>query len=148
MAIVAVGSDHAGYVLKQALIVHLGHLGHEVTDHGTDSVEPVDYPAICAGVARSVRDGLAQFGLVLGGSGQGEQMAANKVRGIRAALSNDLYTARLARQHNNANVLAIGARVVGLGLACEIVELFLSTEFQGGRHARRVAQISALETDF
>ncbi|MGA1593999.1 MAG: RpiB/LacA/LacB family sugar-phosphate isomerase, partial [Ilumatobacteraceae bacterium] len=90
----------------------------------------------------------AEFGIVLGGSGQGEQLAANKVRGARAALCNCLYTARMAREHNDANVLAIGARVVGLGLAEEIVDLFLSTPFEGGRHARRVAQISELEEQF
>ena len=92
--------------------------------------------------------GDAEFGIVLGGSGQGEQLAANKVRGARAALCNCLYTARMAREHNDANVLAIGARVVGLGLAEEIVDLFLSTPFEGGRHARRVAQISELEEQF
>jgi ribose 5-phosphate isomerase B len=95
-----------------------------------------------------VRDGLADFGIVLGGSGQGEQLAANKVRGVRAALCNDLYTARMARSHNDANVLSIGARVVGIGLAEEIVTTFLSTPFEGGRHARRVAQLMELENEF
>ncbi|MGA1075997.1 MAG: RpiB/LacA/LacB family sugar-phosphate isomerase, partial [Ilumatobacteraceae bacterium] len=97
--------------------------GHSVIDHGTDSTDSVDYPAFCAAAARSVRDGAAEFGIVLGGSGQGEQLAANKVRGVRAALCNCLYTARLAREHNDANVLSIGARVVGVGLADEIVAL-------------------------
>jgi ribose 5-phosphate isomerase B len=95
-----------------------------------------------------VRDGVADVGIVVGGSGQGEQLAANKVRGVRAALCNDLYTARLARAHNDANVLSIGARVVGVGLAEEILAVFLSTSFEGGRHARRVAQISELEEQF
>ena len=104
--------------------------------------------AICAGVGRTVRDGAADVGIVLGGSGQGEQLAANKVRGVRAALCNCLYTARMARAHNDANVLSMGARVVGVGLAEEIVDLFLSTPFEGGRHARRVAQITALEEQF
>ncbi len=106
---------------------------------------PVDYPPICAAVARAVVEGRADRGVVLGGSGQGEQIAANKVRGVRAALCNDLYTARLSRQHNDANVLAMGGRVVAPGLASEIVELWLATPFEGGRHARRVAQIAELE---
>jgi ribose 5-phosphate isomerase B len=122
--------------------------GHEIIDHGTDSTETVDYPPFCAAAGRSVRDGDADVGIVVGGSGQGEQLAANKVRGVRAALCNDLYTARLARAHNDANVLSIGARVVGVGLAEEIVAVFLSTSFEGGRHARRVAQITELEEQF
>jgi ribose 5-phosphate isomerase B len=142
---IAIGSDHAGFVLKQHLISVLTDLGHQVDDHGTDSEEPVDYPPICAGVARSVVKGDADRGIVLGGSGQGEQMAANKVRGARAALCNDLYTARLSRQHNDANVLSIGGRIVAPGLADEIVKLWLSTDFEGGRHVRRVEQISELE---
>ena len=120
----AIGSDHAGYDLKQHLIGHLGGLGHRVTDHGTHSTESVDYPPICAEVARSVRDGKVDFGIVLGGSGQGEQIAANKVRGVRAALCNDLYLAEMARSHNNANVLSMGGRVVSFELAVQIVATF------------------------
>jgi len=116
-----------------------------VQDLGTHSTDSVDYPPICAAVGRTVRDGKADVGIVIGGSGQGEQLAANKVRGVRAALCNDLYTARMARQHNDANVLSIGARVVGEALAEEILMLFLSTEFEGGRHQKRVDQISAIE---
>ena len=134
--------------MKEYVVGLLLASGHEVEDLGTNSTEPVDYPPICAGVGRVVRDGLADFGIVIGGSGQGEQLAANKVRGVRAALCNDLYTARLARQHNDANVLSMGGRVVGFGLAEEIVALFLATAFEGGRHARRVAMLSALEDDF
>lgn len=145
---VAIGADHAGFELKEHLRPRLADLGHEVVDHGTNSTEPVDYPEICAGVGRAVRDGLVDLGIVIGGSGQGEQLAANKVRGVRAALCNDLYTARLAREHNDANVLSIGGRVVGTGLAEEIVALFLSTPFAGGRHARRVAQLADLEAKF
>lgn len=145
---IALGSDHAGYELKQHLIARLAEQGHDIIDHGTDSTESVDYPAFCAAAARSVRDGDAEFGIVLGGSGQGEQLAANKVRGARAALCNCLYTARMAREHNDANVLSIGARVVGIGLAEEIVDLFLSTDFEGGRHARRVGQLTDLENEF
>ena len=145
---IAIGSDHAGYELKQHLVTMLLGQGYVVDDQGTQSTEAVDYPAICAGVGRTVRDGVADFGIVLGGSGQGEQLAANKVRGVRAALCNCLYTARMARLHNDANVLAIGARVVGVGVAEEIVDIFLATDFEGGRHARRVDQISELEAEF
>ena len=145
---IAIGSDHAGFDLKQHLVTMLLGQGYEVDDQGTHSTESVDYPAICAGVGRTVRDGDADFGIVLGGSGQGEQLAANKVRGVRAALCNCLYTARMARAHNDANVLSMGARVVGEGLAEEIVATFLATDFEGGRHARRVDQLSQLEDDF
>lgn len=145
---VAIGSDHAGYDLKGHLVDALAELGHEVNDLGTDSPEPVDYPAICAAVGREVAEGRAERGVVLGGSGQGEQLAANKVKGVRAALCNDLYTARLSRQHNDANVLAMGGRIVGLGLAREILELWMSTDFAGGRHEARIEQITALEDTF
>ncbi len=145
---IAIGSDHAGYDLKAHLVTMLLGQGYEVDDQGTHSTDSVDYPDICAGIGRTVRDGDADLGIVLGGSGQGEQLAANKVRGVRAALCNCLYTARMARSHNDANVLSIGARVVGEGLAEEIVETFLTTAFEGGRHARRVAQISDLEAAF
>lgn len=148
MARIAIGSDHAGFELKTHVVGLLRADGHEIIDHGTDSTATVDYPPICAAVGRSVRDGQADVGIVLGGSGQGEQLAANKVRGVRAALCNDLFTARLARAHNDANVLSIGARVVGVGLAEEILATFLTTEFEGGRHARRVAQIGDLEATF
>jgi ribose 5-phosphate isomerase B len=145
---IAIGADHAGFELKTHFIEVLKGEGHDVIDHGTDSTVATDYPPICAAVGRSVRDGEAEVGIVVGGSGQGEQLAANKVRGVRAALCNDLYTARLARAHNDANVLSIGARVVGTDLAEEILALFLSTEFEGGRHARRVAEITDLEAQF
>lgn len=148
MARIAIGADHAGFELKSHLVAMLRNRGHDVLDHGTDSTAAVDYPPICAAVGRSVRDGAVELGIVIGGSGQGEQLSANKVRGVRAALCNDLYTARLARAHNDANVLSIGARVVGAGLAEEILATFLATDFEGGRHARRVAQIADLETEF
>jgi ribose 5-phosphate isomerase B len=144
---IAIGSDHAGYELKQHLIGVLIEGGHDVTDLGTDSPEPIDYPPICAAVGRSVRDGAVDLGIVLGGSGQGEQMAANKVHGVRAALCNDLFTARFARSHNHANVLSMGARVVGVGLAEEILATFLSTVAEGGRHARRVEQVMMIEAE-
>ena len=147
MSRIAIGSDHAGYELKQHLIGVLESGGHDVLDLGTHSTESVDYPPICAAVGRVVRDGEARFGIVIGGSGQGEQLAANKVHGVRAALCNDLYTARMAREHNDANVLSIGGRVVGTGLAEEILALFLTTPFEGGRHARRVEQLMQIELD-
>jgi ribose 5-phosphate isomerase B len=139
---VAIGADHAGYLLKEHLKQTLARLGHEADDLGTDSEAAVDYPPICFAVGRAVAGGHADRGIVLGGSGQGEQIAANKVRGIRAALCNDLYTARLSREHNDANVLSMGGRIVAFGLADEIVELWLRTDFQGGRHQRRLDQIS------
>jgi ribose 5-phosphate isomerase B len=142
---IAIGADHAGFELKEHLKGVLQADGHEVTDLGTDSTEPVDYPPICAGVAREVVTGRAERGIALGGSGQGEQLAANKVRGVRAALCNDLYTARLSRAHNDANVLAMGGRIVGVGLAEEILTLWLATAFDGGRHQRRVDQIMEIE---
>ncbi|MEN9822162.1 MAG: ribose-5-phosphate isomerase [Actinomycetota bacterium] len=147
MSRIAIGSDHAGFDLKQHLVGVLQGQGHEVLDMGTHSTESCDYPPICAAVGRAVRDGQADVGIVMGGSGQGEQLAANKVRGVRAALCNDLYTARMARAHNDANVLSIGGRVVGIGLAEEILATFLSTPFEGGRHARRVEQIMQIEAE-
>jgi len=142
---VVIGADHAGLELKGHLVAELRRLGHEPVDLGTHSAEPVDYPPICADVGRAVVTGTADRGIVLGGSGQGEQIAANKVHGVRAALCNDLYTARLSREHNDANVLAMGGRIVAAGLASEILELWLTTPFEGGRHARRVAQIADIE---
>ena len=142
---IAIGSDHAGFLLKQELKAFLEREGHEVLDVGTDSEEPVDYPVFCAAAARAVAEGAAQRGILLGGSGQGEQIAANKVHGVRAALCNDLYTARLSREHNDANVLTIGARIVAPTLAKEIVRLWLAASFEGGRHARRVEEISEIE---
>jgi ribose 5-phosphate isomerase B len=144
---VVIGSDHAGFELKGHLSAELGRLGHEVADLGTNSTEAVDYPPICAAVARTVACGDADRGIVLGGSGQGEQIAANKVHGIRAALCNDLYTARLSREHNDANVLSMGGRIVAFGLATEILELWLATPFEGGRHQRRLDQIADIERE-
>jgi ribose 5-phosphate isomerase B len=142
---VAIGADHAGFSLKEQLKQTLQRLGHAVDDHGTHSEETVDYPPICMAVARAVVEGRADRGIVLGGSGQGEQIAANKVPGARAALCNDLYTARLSRAHNDANVLSMGGRIVAFGLADEILKLWLETPFEGGRHQRRIDQISAAE---
>ena len=142
---IAIGADHAGFPLKEHLVATLVRLGHEVDDRGTFSEAPTDYPPICADVARLVVAGTADRGIIIGGSGLGEQIAANKVRGARAALCNDLYTARMAREHNDANVLTIGGRIVAFALADEIVALWLTTPFEGGRHQRRVNQILEIE---
>jgi ribose 5-phosphate isomerase B len=118
-----------------------------VVDLGTHDTESVDYPPICAAVARLVAGGEADRGIVLGGSGQGEQIAANKVHGVRAALCNDLYLARMSREHNDANVLSMGGRIVATGLADEILRLWLSTPYEGGRHQRRLDQIATIEEE-
>ena len=144
---VAIGADHAGFPLKEHLKQTLITLGHTVDDHGTHSEASVDYPPICVAVGKAVAAGRADRGIVLGGSGQGEQMAANKVHGIRAALCNDLFTARLSREHNDANVLSMGGRIVAFGLAEEILTLWLATSFAGGRHQRRVDQIAEAERE-
>ncbi len=144
---IAIGADHAGFLLKEHLKATLERLGHSVTDHGTHSEARVDYPPICVAVGRDVVDGRADRGIVLGGSGQGEQIAANKVIGVRAALCNDIFTARLSREHNDANVLAMGGRIVAFGLADEIVTLWLKTAFEGGRHTQRLEQIAATEKE-
>jgi ribose 5-phosphate isomerase B len=142
---VAIGADHAGYALKSHLVAVLEKAGHEVEDLGTHGEASTDYPAFCAAVGRAVARGDAERGIVLGGSGQGEQIAANKVLGVRAALCNDLFTARLSRQHNDANVLSMGSRVVAPELAEEILELWLATDYDGGRHQHRVDQLAELE---
>lgn len=142
---IALGADHAGYRLKVAVAKHLADAGHEVVDLGTDSEASVDYPPFCAAVGRAVAGGRADAGIVMGGSGQGEQIAANKVHGVRAALCLDQFTARMAREHNNANVLSLGGRIVAEHFACTIVDVFLATEYEGGRHDARLAQIAEIE---
>ncbi|HEX9968975.1 MAG TPA: ribose 5-phosphate isomerase B, partial [Acidimicrobiales bacterium] len=144
---IAIASDHAGFRMKAAVIAHLQGCGHDVADLGTDSEEPVDYPAFCAAAARRVAGGEGDFAIVLGGSGQGEQIAANKVHGARAALCQDELMARLARQHNDANVLSLGGRVLGETVALAVVDAFLSTPFEGGRHVARVEQLAAIERE-
>ena len=144
---IAVAADHAGFPLKQVIVAHLESLGHDVDDLGTDSEVPVDYPPFCAAAARAVVRGLADLGIVIGGSGQGEQIAANKVHGARAALCHDEYTARLSRQHNDANLLALGARLVAPTLALDILDVWLSTTFEGGRHVARLEQVAAIERE-
>jgi ribose 5-phosphate isomerase B len=144
---IALGSDHAGYALKQSVANHLSEAGHDVIDLGTDSEETVDYPGYCAAVGRAVAGNQAERGIVLGGSGQGEAMAANKVRGVRAALCLDEYTARFSRLHNDANVLSLGGRILAENFALAIVDVFLATGFEGGRHQRRIEQIAEIENE-
>jgi ribose 5-phosphate isomerase B len=142
---IAIASDHAGYPLKEHLKDFLKSGGHDVQDLGTHSEEPVDYPDLCAAAARLVEVGAADRAVLVGGSGQGEQIVANKIHGIRAALCNDLYTARLSRAHNDANVVTLGARIIAAELAREILTVWLSTPFDGGRHARRIGRIGQIE---
>jgi ribose 5-phosphate isomerase B len=142
---IALAADHAGFALKEAVKAFLQDAGHDVEDHGTYSDDPVDYPRFCAAAARAVASGDAERAIVMGGSGQGEQIAANKVHGIRAALCHDLWLARLSRAHNDANVLAIGARVVAPAYAKEILQVWLATPFEQGRHVPRIEQIAAIE---
>jgi ribose 5-phosphate isomerase B len=142
---IAIAADHAGFPLKAELVPWLQEQGHDVLDLGTGSTEPVDYPPLCAAAGRAVVAGEASFGIVLGGSGQGEQIAANKVRGVRAALCHDVWLARMARSHNDANVLSMGARVIAAAMAKEIVGVFLSTAFEGDRHVARVRQLVEIE---
>jgi ribose 5-phosphate isomerase B len=144
---IALGSDHAGYALKQSVANHLSEAGHDVIDLGTDSEETTDYPAFCAAVGRAVAGREAERGIVFGGSGQGEAIAANKVRGVRAALCLDEYTARFSRLHNDANVLSLGGRIVAENFALAIVDVFLATAFEGGRHQRRIDQIAQIENE-
>ncbi len=138
---IAIASDHAGYHLKQRLIAHLESGGYAVADFGTDSDEPVDYPDFIRPAAEAVVAGEADVAIVLGGSGNGEAIVANKVHGIRCAVCWDEISARLAKQHNNANAISIGGRMVSEDLGCAIVDAWLNAEFEGGRHARRIGKI-------
>jgi ribose 5-phosphate isomerase B len=143
---IVLASDHAGVGLKAALVAHLQSTSeHAVNDIGTYTTDPVDYPPICAEAARLVVHGDADVAVVIGGSGQGEQISANKVRGARAALCHDEYTARFARRHNNANVLSLGARLIAPELATVILDVFLAEPFEGGRHIARLDEITEIE---
>ena len=135
---IAIGSDHAGFNYKEKIKQFLSSLGHEVVDFGTDSEEPVDYPLFIRPVALAVARGEAERGVVLGGSGNGEAMAANRVKGVRCALCWNVASARLARQHNDANMLSLGQRMISEEEALEIVRVWLETDFEGGRHLRRI----------
>lgn len=142
---IALGADHGGYELKEAIKKHLLEKGVEVMDFGTNSPESVDYALIAAKLGKSVAAGECERGILCCGTGIGISMAANKVKGIRAACCSDYFSAKYTRLHNDANVLCMGGRVIGAGLALELVEVFLETEFEGGRHQRRVDQITAIE---
>jgi ribose 5-phosphate isomerase B len=146
---VALATDHAGFPLKDPVADWLRSAGHEVVDFGVDAPEPtVDYPDVIAPAARAVASGDCDLAVVLGGSGTGEQIVANKIRGIRCVEAADPVTARLGREHNDANALSMGARIVGREVALACVEAFMAAEFQGGRHARRVDKIRALEEEW
>jgi ribose 5-phosphate isomerase B len=142
---IAIGSDHAGFRYKEEIRRWLEARGHEVEDFGTDSTEAVDYPRFCRPVAEAVAAGRAERGIVLGGSGNGEAMVANRVPGVRCALAWNEESARLGRAHNDANCLSLGERMMPLEVALEAVRLFLETPFEGGRHVRRVAMIDEPE---
>ncbi len=141
----ALGSDHAAFVLKEAVKKHLLESGYQVEDVGTHTPDRTDYPIYAEKVARLVVEGAVQYGIVICGTGAGVSITANKIVGIRCVLASEPYTAVLSRQHNDANMLAMGARVIGEGLACMIVDQFLSAEFEGGRHADRVALITKVD---
>lgn len=140
---VAVGSDHAGYSLKQAIAEHLGSRGIEVVDLGTDSTDRVDYPDFGAAVGQAVVSGRAELGVAVCGSGLGIAMAANKVAGVRAAPVHDVTSARLTRQHNDANVICLGERLIGIQVALDAVDAWLEASFEGGRHQGRVDKLDA-----
>jgi len=142
---VAVATDHAGLPLKAPIVEWLTSAGHEVVDFGVDDPSPVDYPDVIAPAARAVASGDCRLGVVLGGSGTGEQIVANKIRGIRCVEAADPVTARLGREHNDANMLAMGARIIGREVALACLAAFISGDFEGGRHANRVAKIAAIE---
>lgn len=144
---IAIGCDHGGYELKKEIIAHLTEKGAEFRDFGTYDGNSVDYPDIAKLVCRSILDGECENGILVCGTGIGISIAANKHKGIRAAVCSDEFSAKFTRLHNDANVLCLGGRVVGPGLACELVDIFLSTGFEGGRHALRVDKITAIENE-
>jgi ribose 5-phosphate isomerase B len=145
---IALGSDHGGFELKEYIKEYLEKKGIEYVDYGTGSTESVDYPEYGYKVAKAVKNGECDRGIICCGTGIGISISANKVPGIRCALCSDTYSARMSREHNNANILALGGRVVGKDLALEIVDVWLRTEFQGGRHERRVNKIADIEKEF
>ena len=144
---IAIGSDHGGFALKQEIMKHLEERKLEYIDFGTYSSDSCDYPQYGAAVGRAVADGSCERGILICGTGIGISISANKIHGVRAALCGDCFSAEMTRRHNDANIVALGARVVGPGLALKIVDTFLDTEFEGGRHARRIEQMMALEQD-
>lgn len=142
---IAIGADHAGYELKEILTQQIKELGHDILDMGTGSSCSVDYPDYAELVSKTVSQGEVDRGILICGTGIGMSIVANKFRNVRAALCNDLFTAKLSRLHNDANVLCLGARVVGTGLAIEIVKVWLNTEFEGDRHRKRLEKIKTIE---
>ena len=142
---IALGCDHGGYELKQFIMKTLEKLGYEYEDFGCYSLESCDYPDFGAAAARAVAEGKCDRGIVICTTGIGISIAANKMKGIRCCVCSDTYSAKYTRMHNNANALAMGGKVVGAGLAAQITDIFLSTEFEGGRHQRRIDKITALE---
>jgi ribose 5-phosphate isomerase B len=147
MKIIAIGSDHAGFKMKEAIKFHLESQGYKILDFGTDNEAPVDYPDYCRPTAESVAKGECDLGIVLGGSGNGEAMVANKVTGIRCGLCWNLESARLTKEHNNANMISIGARMVSVTEGIKIVDTWLDAEFQGGRHQTRIDKIETVEAN-
>ena len=145
--VISIGCDHAAYFLKQKVVEHLIARGFEVIDVGTNSTESCDYPVFAHEVCKNIQNGVSEIGILICGTGIGMSMAANKHRGIRAAACSDTFSARLTREHNNTNVLCFGERVVGMGLALDLVDNFIDATFEGGKHQRRVDMITAIEND-
>ncbi len=143
--LVAIGSDHAGLDLKNDVVALLKEMGHEVADYGTDTPKSVDYPDFGEKVSVTVSEGKAERGILICGTGIGMSIVANKFRNIRAALCNDLFSAKMSRLHNNANILVMGGRIIGKDLAKEIVRTWMTTEFESGRHVNRLKKISLIE---
>lgn len=144
---IAIGCDHGGYALKLAVKKHLEEKGYEVVDYGCHSTESVDYPVYGEKVGRAVAGGECELGVLICGTGIGISLAANRVKGVRAAVCSEPYSAEMTRRHNNANIIAFGARVVGEGTAMTIVDAFLGAKFEGGRHARRVDMLEAIRPE-
>lgn len=144
---IAIGCDHGGFILKNMLVDHLKGKGYDIIDCGSYDGGPVDYPDIAKKVCAAVREGEAEKGILVCGTGIGMSIAANKHKGIRAAVCSEHFSARYTRLHNDTNVLCLGARVIGGGLACELVDIFLNTPFEGGRHQTRVDKITEIENN-
>lgn len=142
---IAIGSDHGGYLLKEEIKKHLEEKGYEFKDFGTDSTASCDYPVYAEKVCRAIQSGECEKGILVCGTGIGMSMCANKCKGIRAAVCGDHFSAEFTRKHNNANVLCLGARVIGSGVALQLVDIFLTTEFEGGRHEKRIEMMMELE---
>lgn len=142
---IAIASDHVGFIFKDEIIKHLQEQGHELIDLGPDCADSCDYPIYGYRVAKLIKDGRADRGVLICGTGVGISLAANKVDGIRAVVCSEPYSAKMGRMHNNAQIVSMGARVIGLGLALDIVDAFINAEFEGGRHQRRVDLLSKIE---